>query len=420
MGMLYRRKKRDPVTGDLVECGPWWMKYYDGGKPIMESTGKLEKREAFLVLRKAEGKVAEGRREGPLVKRTRFEDLIEDLKTDYTLKGRKTWRRREQHLERLKPVFRGMRVTAITTDRLKGYVTKRMNEKAAPATVNRELDCLHRMMVLGQRHSPPKVLHIPHFPKLTENNVREGFCDYDTYLCIRGAAPYHIQVAATIGYFTGMRRGEILSLRWDKHMDMEGRCIRLERTQTKTKVPRVVYVTGEFLKVMLKAKEVRDRDYPNCPWVVHFNGEPLGSFLHGWTALMTRLGLKGFLFHDLRRTGVRNLIRAGVPETVAMKISGHKTRSVFDRYNVTSEEDLKAAAERLDDYIQTKKVTLSVTLEDGQAASSDEQATEPLENMAERVGFEPTVPLRGLRFSRPSDSATLAPLRADVCAGMDR
>lgn len=301
MGMLYRRKKRDPVTGLLVEQGPYWAKYYDDGKPVYESTGKLEKREALIVLRRAETKVAEGRREGPTVKRTRFEDLIEGLKNDYILKRRKTWNLREQHLAHLKPVFGGMRAKAITTPKLQAYVAKRLEEGAAPATVNRELDCLRRMMILGQRHTPPKIVFVPHFPRLAEDNVREGFCEHDAYLCIRGAAPYHIQVATTIGYYTGMRKAEILSLQWDKHMDMIENCIRLERKQTKTKESRGLYMTGDFLKVMQKAKEVRDREYPNCPWVVHLRGQCVKTFDDSWATLMKRLGMSGFLFHDLRR-----------------------------------------------------------------------------------------------------------------------
>ncbi len=416
MGMLYRRRKKDPLTGQVVEHGPWWIKVYDHGHPILESTGKYEKREALIVLRKAEGKIAEGQREGPLARRTRFEDLIKGLKNDYVVRGRKTWQRREQHLAHLRPAFGGMRVRAITTERLQNYVNKRLEKGAANATINRELDCLHRMMALGQGETPRKVLHIPHFPKLAEDNVREGFCDHQTYLCIRGAGAYHIQVAATIGYFTGMRKGEILSLRWDRHMDMAAHCIRLEARQTKTKTPRNVYMAGEFLTVMQRAKEVRDRQYPACPWVVHLNGKPVRNFDHGWKALTKRLGLEGLLFHDLRRSGVRNLVRAGVSETVAMKISGHKTRSVFDRYNITSEEDLKKAAEQLAAHIQAEKVTTAVTLNAECGQDAHESAAEPVEIVAERVGFEPTVP-KGDSGFRDRPIRPLSHLSARVVTG---
>jgi hypothetical protein len=94
MGMLYRRKERDS-SGQLVEVGPWWMKYYDNGRPVFQSTGTFEKREASTILKKAEHKVLEGQRVTPRMQRTKFEELMEDLKQDYTLRGLRTWERRE-------------------------------------------------------------------------------------------------------------------------------------------------------------------------------------------------------------------------------------------------------------------------------------------------------------------------------------
>jgi hypothetical protein len=146
---------------------------------------------------------------------------------------------------------------------------------------------------------------------------------------------------------------------------------------------------GDFLKAMVQAKEGRDREYPTCPWVVQVKGQHVRSFDHGWTALIKRLSMSGVLFHVLRRTGVRNLVRAGVPETVAMKISGHKTRSVFDRYNITSEEDLKEAATRLEAYLQRKKVTLPVTLAEPPGREESDQDAQPLENWRRGWGSNP-------------------------------
>ncbi|MBI3028810.1 MAG: hypothetical protein HYY64_04780, partial [Candidatus Rokubacteria bacterium] len=76
-------------------------------------------------------------------------------------------------------------------------------------------------------------------------------------------------------------------------------------------------------------------------------GRPIGSFRKTWARACRAAGAPGLLVHDLRRSGIRNMVRAGVAEHTAMRISGHKTRSVFDRYDIVSESDLQEAARRI-------------------------------------------------------------------------
>ena len=88
-----------------------------------------------------------------------------------------------------------------------------------------------------------------------------------------------------------------------------------------------------------------------CPYLFHHNGEPIGDFQKAFDAACTAAGLQGILPHDLRRSAVRNFIRAGVKESVAMRLSGHRTRSVFDRYNIVSEDDLIDASTKLQQFL---------------------------------------------------------------------
>ncbi len=173
------------------------------------------------------------------------------------------------------------------------------------------------------------------------------------------------------------------------------------RRRLLTETPRVVYVPPDLYRVLLEAKQRHDARCPTCPWVCHRNGNKLLEIRACWNKACRRVGMEGRLIHDFRRTAVRNMTRAGIPEKVAMAISGHKTRSVFDRYNIVNEADLKGAARSLADYFEKEKVTLLVTLAELNGQGSGSVNSEAVETSAETVelarGIEP--PTCGLQIS---------------------
>jgi len=181
-----------------------------------------------------------------------------------------------------------------------------------------------------------KLRNVPHVPMLKEAPPRRGFLEYRHFQMLRLELPEYLRTVATLGYYTGMRLGEILSLRWRNINLLEAEA-RLDPGTTKNDEPRTIPLAGELL-AMLKIERQKSQD---GEFVFTQDGRPIKIFRKAWNSACKRAGLTGLFFHDLRRTGLRNLVRAGVPERVAMAISGHKTRSVFERYNIVSGRDLQ-------------------------------------------------------------------------------
>ncbi|HEU5409897.1 MAG TPA: site-specific integrase, partial [Candidatus Acidoferrales bacterium] len=185
---------------------------------------------------------------------------------------------------------------------------------------------------------------------LKEPPARRGFLEHDSFLKLRQELPEHLRPVLTLAFFSGMRSGEIKNLRWS-NVSLAEKEIRLDAGTTKNDEPRSIPLIGELPEMLAILRQKN----PDGKFVFTRNGKPLASFRKAWTAACSRAGLDGLLFHDLRRAGVRNLVRAGVPERVAMAISGHKTRAVFERYNIVSGRDLRDAGRKLEAYLNGAK-----------------------------------------------------------------
>jgi integrase len=347
VGCIYRRGKN------------YWIKYYRNGKPYVESTRSDKKEVAKKLLIKRECEISKGELPGIYLDRVTFDDLGKDLITDYRINKRKSVDRVELAVKHLGVMFGGARVVDISTASVKAYIERRMQVGMANASINRELAALKRMFRLGARCTPAKVGQVPYIPMLRESNTRKGFFEHEDYLTLRDALPDYLRPVVTFAYHTGWRWGEILNLTWDK-VDLKEGIVWLDPGETKNDKARTLYLGEELAKVM---SAVHKKRRLGCPYVFHNGGHQIRDYRDAWQTACRRLGLQvkdeksgrmisSRLFHDFRRTAVRNMVRAGVHERVVMAISGHKTRSVFDRYNIINQDDLKEAARKQESYLR--------------------------------------------------------------------
>jgi len=262
------------------------------------------------------------------------------------------------------------RAVNLTSEGVDEYIQQRLAAGYAKASINRATQLLRQAYVLAN-------LPVPRIRHLSEKgNERRGFFTEQDVRRVSSNLSAELADFALFAWLTGMRKGEIASLRWE---DVEGDELVLRAENSKNGEDRVIPFEGELATVIERRRAARQfkvkDDMRLSAYIFHRKGEPIREFRKSWARACCMAGLgkmvcpkcgevvdakwkcgkcvttweyerlkyRGRIMHDFRRTAVRDMVRAGVPETVAMSISGHKTRSIFDRYNISDKRDQREA-----------------------------------------------------------------------------
>lgn len=181
--------------------GAWWVFVNHRGKRKAKKVG--DRRAAQEVARKLEARLAAGdfAIDGPAA--VSYADLCQELRNDYAANGKALWwlEGRLKHLDR---AFGKCRASEITTTAIRAYVLQRKGEGAANSTVNRELALIRRMFTLGKQAGT--VSDVPYVPRLRENNVRQGFFEWEDFRRLRDELPEYLRGYLTFAYYTGWRK----------------------------------------------------------------------------------------------------------------------------------------------------------------------------------------------------------------------
>jgi integrase len=383
-----------------------WCAYYLRGKEHRQSTGETDpaKAEKFLNRKLKEvgaDQIGAKTFVSPQQERIRTSALLDALETSYKIESKDS-PQFKSHLKRIRDYFGPWRALEVTTDAVDRYITEQQESGCAAATINRGTQLLGQAFKLAVERkrlsSAPAIRHLSE-----KDNARQGFFAERELRAVVENLPDYLKDFTLFGFSSGWRSGEIKSLTWE---DVDGDCIRLRSENSKNGEGRVIVLEGELANLMERRKAARVVETAAGPVLsksIFHNGaaEPIGDIRKAWQSACCMVGVgkmvcptctgtvealprcatcskrscvecsklhcskcsknwkreelkyAGKLFHDLRRSSVRNMIRAGVSEKVAMTLSGHKTHSMLSRYNIVNETDQRQALRRTQDYLKS-------------------------------------------------------------------
>ncbi|HKP99861.1 MAG TPA: site-specific integrase [Actinomycetes bacterium] len=348
--------------------GVWYAGYSIDGREQKESLRTRDEEEAGRRFAKLMRGVLAGQLPPATQRRVTVGELLDDLERHLKLKKISSLDKSKSHMKAVRKELGRELAYRLETSRIEAYQEARLDEGRAPATVNRECELLRQAYRLGYYRTPPKVARLPLIPALPVDNARQGFLSWATFQqLLEAIADVDLRDFVEWFMWTAMRPGEIRQLTWQM-LDRETWTLHLAPTAAKgTKGKRkgrtIPVAKGPLRDIMERRLARRCVGSPlifqRASTRYKKAGYPIRSFATAWRQACEAVGLKagravegGVTPYDLRRSGLRNIIRGGTHERVAMAISGHRTRATFDRYNITATDDMEQAFDRTEIYVK--------------------------------------------------------------------
>ncbi len=359
---VLKERKECPSCGFKFQKGSgkvYWIEYYHEGRRRRERIG-TNKALAQTVLRKrlverAEGKLLDKKKTNNI----HFSQLADWYLNLPEVKAKKSYERDERSIKKLKTFFGSKPMNDISPSLIEAYRQDRLNQlnykglTNKPATVNREIACLKTIFSKAVKNRKVESNPTSAISQLRENNERNRVLSPEEWERYKTQCPSWYLPLAMTAYLTGMRRGEIINLS-PSRVDLKTKFIRLKPEDTKTRQGRSIPIYPELTEILSKVMKVRPLNFDR---VFHRNGEPIGisTVREAHEAVCRKAGIENFWFHDFRHTRINNWRKEGHDYFKVMAASGHKTVSVFKRYNMVDETELKTLTQRqMDTYMDTK------------------------------------------------------------------
>src|SRR6266699_2247202 len=349
-----------------------WIAYYAHGKEQrevarhgrtgekLEATTEKNRHEADRFLKHRLGEIAAEKHGGrpfvgPQQERVTVNELLDGLENDYKLRDK--WNPKiASHMKPVRAYFGTWRAADVTPNAVAAYIKNLREEGYSNSTLNHRTQLLRQAFKAAMRNK--QVSSAPFIPRLSEvGNERQGFFETADFEAVVSHLPEYLRDFARFGFLTGWRKGSIASLRW---ADVGDDVIYLRAENSKTREAATMPLEGKLAEIIERRRTAAilksDESEPRfAEYVFHRDGKPIGDFRKAWATACKNAGVSHRLFHDLRRTASRNMIAAGVPQAVAMKITGHRTDSMFRRYAIVNEDQKRDALQKTQEHLAASK-----------------------------------------------------------------